>query len=288
MKHLIRIADLTTEDIENIFSVADEMEEHSKDLVGKTVALFFPAASVRTRISFEKGIRMLGGQPVCFPSETLDTQEDIKDFMGYLANWADCVVVRHEDPTITEYMAEYSCIPVINAMSDESHPCDVLSDLYALSKDRIDFMTDSYLFVGPRGNIGYSYLEASQVLGFSFTQCCPAGFEIPGADVESDIVHAMQEKDIILTDMNEKAEEAFFDYQVTCDLMEMANDGAVLNPCPPFIRGREVSDEVIESEFFVGYEFKKTLLRIEQAILLYCMGDMQEGMSLGWLGEQML
>lgn len=288
MKHLIKISDLTAEDIHNIFSVADEMEEHSKDLVGKTIALFFPDTSIRTKMSFEKGIRMLGGQTICFPSEALDTQEDIKDFMGYLANWADCIVVRHEDPTMADYMAEHSEIPVINAMSDEAHPCEVLSDLYALSKDRIDFMTDSYLFVGPKGNVGYSYLEAAQILGLSLTQCCPVGFEMPGVDVENDLAHAIQEKDIIITDSNAKTVEAFSDYQITYDLMEMANDGAILNPCPPFVRGREVSDDVIESEFFVGYEFKKHLLRVEQAVLLYCMGDMQEGMSLGWLGEPVL
>lgn len=288
MKHLIRISDLTKEDIENIFSIADEMEEHSKFLAGKTVAIFMPAASIRTRISFEIGVRNLGGQVILLPSESIDTEEDMRDFMGYIANWADCAVVRHENPEMADYMAENSEIPIINAMSDDSHPCDVLSDLYSLSKDRVDYMSDSYLFVGPRGNVGYSYLEAADILGITFMQCCPKGFEIPGADVEYDLVHAVQNKDIILTDNNFKVADAFVDYQITSDIMNMANDGAILNPCPPFVRGREVSDEVIESDYFVGYSFKKNLLRIQQAVILYCMGNLQEGMSLGWLGEPML
>ncbi len=288
MKHLLRISDLTQEDFKNIFSVADEMEDHSKYLAGKTVALFFPDSSIRTRLSFEKGIRLLGGQPIILHSDALDTQEDMKDFMNYIANWVDCVVVRHDELDMADRMAEFSPIPVINAMSAESHPCEILGDLYALSKDRIDFMSDEYLYVGPNGNVGYSYLEAAKILGLKFVQCCPKGFEMPGAEIEPDLAHAIQGKDIILTDCNYKAAGSFEDYQITSDIMSMANDGAILNPCPPFIRGREVSDEVIESEHFVGYDFKASLLRIEQAIILYCMGNLQEGMSLGWLGEPML
>lgn len=288
MKHLIKLSDFTKEDVKNIFSVADELEEISNYLLGKTVILFFPDSSLRTRVTFEKGISLLGGQSIAMSNRLLDTEEDIKDFVGYLGNIADCIIVRHDDDNLIEEMAKYSSVPIINAMSKDAHPCEVLADLYAFSKERIDYMSDDYLFVGPKGNIGYSYLEAANILGLSFLQCCPKGFEMPGAEVEYDMAHAIQEKDVILTDMNVLAAGFFGDYQITSDLMELADDGAVLNPCPPFIRGREVSDEVIDSDYFVGYDFKKRLMKVEQAIILYCMGDMQEGMSLGWLGEPML
>lgn len=288
MKHLIHISDLTKEEIKNIFSVADEMEEQSKVLAGNTIALFIPETSVRTRMSLEKGIKNAGGQVISFPCDVLDTEEDLKDLMGYLENWADAVVVRHKNSEVIEYMAKNSKIPVINAMSDEEHPCEILADMYTLSKERIDFLSDSYLFVGPKGNIGYSYFDISKTLGLKFVQCCPKGFEMPGAEVEYDLVHAIQEKDIVITDCNDYDSDRAWEYQITCDIMDMANDGAILNPCPPFIRGREVSSEVIESDYFVGYGFKKNLIKIELAVLLHCMGNLQEGMSLGWLGEPML
>lgn len=272
MKHMITLPDAAC--VQDIFRLADDVCEgkYANYLKGKAVVLFFPSSSIRTRVTFEKGIYLLGGQPILFPSETLDKKEAIQDVCGYLNNWADMVIVRHKNIQLIRTMAEYMRVPVINAMTDVNHPCEVLSDLYALSKRRKDFRQDQYLFVGKRGNIGLAWKEAADALGFNLEQCCGEGYEIEGLKVHHDIYHAVRGKDIICTDPVAAAElPAFRNCQVTKEAMLQANAGAVLNPCPPFYRGEEVSEEAIESEFFVGYEFKKHLLEVQQAIMIDCL-----------------
>lgn len=276
MKHLIRLTDLNVDTVYKIFEIADELVQGNyKDaLKGKTVVMFFPNTSIRTRVTFEKGIYLLGGQSVLFPSETLDKKEDLKDVCGYLNNWADVVIVRHKNIKVLEKMASNLKVPLLNAMTDENHPCEMLADMYALSKIRKDFTKDNFLFVGEKGNIGLAWKEASQVMGFSLQQCCAKGYEIEGLVTYQNIYDAVKEKDIICTDSIPKSElEDFKECQVTKKAMEMANKGAILNPCPPFYRGEEVSEDVIESDYFVGYEFKKCLLEIQQAAILYSLSE---------------
>lgn len=274
MKSFIRLTDYAQSDIYHLFSLTDEVKRgaYQNLLKGKTVILFFPNSSIRTRITFEKGIYLLGGHPILFPSETLNKKEDLKDVCGYLNNWADLVVIRHKDIRLLEKMSAYLKVPVINAMTDVNHPCEVLSDMYALSKIRKNFLRDHFLFVGERGNIGLAWKEASEVMGFSLEQCCGKGYEIDGLVTYYNICEAIIDKDIICTEpLSSDVLMDFNNCQVTTKVMENANPNAVLNPCPPFYRGEEVSKEVIESNFFVGYEFKKCLLEVQQAIMLFCL-----------------
>lgn len=274
MKSLIRLMDYDINDIYDIFKLTDEVRKgkYQDSLRGKSVILFFPNSSIRTRVTFEKGIYLLGGQPILFPTETLDKKEELKDVCGYLNNWADLVIVRHKDIHLLEKMSVCLSVPVINAMTDLNHPCEILTDMYALSKVRKDFTKDRFLFVGKRGNIGLAWKEASEVMGFSLEQCCGKGYEIDGLVAYNNIYNAVVGKDIVCTDSLPASTLAEFrECQVTTAAMEMANDGAILNPCPPFYRGEEVSKEVMESKFFVGYEFKKYLLEVQQAIMIYCL-----------------
>lgn len=272
MKHLICLTDLNVDTVYKIFEIADELAQgkYKDALKGKTVVMFFPNTSIRTRVTFEKGIYLLGGQSILFPSETLDKKEDLKDVCGYLNNWADVVIVRHKDIHVLEKMADYLQVPLLNAMTDVNHPCEMLSDLYALSKRRKDFTKDNFLFVGEKGNIGLAWKEASEVMGFLLEQCCAKGYEIEGLVTHQSIYDAVKGKDIICTDSIPQNElEEFKNCQVTKKAMDMANAGAVLNPCPPFYRGEEVSKDAIDSDYFVGYEFKKCLLEVQQAAILY-------------------
>lgn len=136
MKNLIRLTDYHAKEIADIFNITDKVEQGNyKDILkGNSVVLFFPNSSIRTRVTFEKGIYLLGGHPILFPTETLDKKEDLKDVCGYLNNWADMVIVRHKDINVIEKMSQYLSVPVINAMTDINHPCEVLTDMYALSK----------------------------------------------------------------------------------------------------------------------------------------------------------
>lgn len=272
MKNLIRLTDYNKEDIFKIFEIADEVKlgKYADFLKGKTVIMFFPNTSIRTRVTFEKGIYLLGGQSILFPPDTLDKKEAVEDVMGYLNQWADVIVVRHKDIHLLEKMSQYSKVPVINALTDVNHPCEMLSDLYALSKIRDNFLEDKYLFCGANGNIGLAWREAARTLGFELTQCCPKGYEMPDIPVTHDMRQAVVGKDIVCTDSIPKEILPDFEgYQITKEIMGLANKGAVLNTCPPFYRGEEVSEDAIASEYFVGYEFKKCLLEVQQAIIIY-------------------
>lgn len=272
--NLIKLTDCKKEDIYNIFSIADELinGKYTDFLKGKSVVMFFPNSSIRTRVTFEKGIYLLGGQPILFPTETLDKKEDLKDVCGYLNNWADVIIARHKNISVLGALAKYSAVPVINAMADINHPCEILSDMYALSKIRDDFTKDKYLFCGKNGNIGLAWKEASDVMGFELEHCCAKGYEIDSLKTYCNIKEAVKGKDIICTDsLPSGILDEFRSCRVTKEIMDMANKGAVLNPCPPFYRGEEVSDDVIDSEYFVGYEFKKHLLEVQQAVIIYCL-----------------
>lgn len=274
MKNFIRLTDYSAEDIYDIFDIVDELNsgKYAEVLRRKSVILFFPNSSIRTRITFEKGIYLLGGQPILFPTETLDKKENLMDVCGYLNNWADIVVVRHNNIEVLESLSKYLNIPVINAMTDINHPCEILADMYALSKIRKDFIKDKYLFCGKKGNIGLAWKEASDVMGFELAQCCGSGYEIEDVETYDDINIAIKGRDIICTDsLPSDVLSDFGKCRVTKSVMDMANKGAILNPCPPFYRGEEVSDDVIQSEYFVGYEFKKCLLNVQQAIMIYCL-----------------
>lgn len=272
MKSLIRLSDYSKGDIFKIFEIADDLQKglYRDFLKEKSVVMFFPSSSIRTRVTFEKGIYLLGGQTIIFPPETLDKKEEIKDVLGYLNNWADVIVVRHKNIELLEKMSVYSDAPIINAMTSVNHPCEMLSDMYSLSKIRNNFMKDKYLFCGKKCNIGLAWKEAADVMGLDFSQCCPVGYEIEDIPVYSDIKKAVAGKDIVCTDsLPKEVAEDFRDYTITKEIMEFANIGAVLNPCPPFYRGEEVSSDVIDSTYFPGYEFKKNLLEIQQAIIIY-------------------
>lgn len=275
-KSLVFIDDFSKEEIYEIFKLADELADdvsQVKPLEGKTVVLFFPESSIRTRVTFEKGIQELGGKTILFPTEALDKKEKIQDVIGYLENWVDAVIVRHSDIRLVKSMAEYARIPIINAMTAENHPCEIITDLYALSKIHKDIEKKKYLFVGAKGNIGNTWKTASELMGFELEQCCPVGYEIDNINLHTNIDEAVIGKDIICTDsIANKVKEDFKEYQITLKLMKKANQGAILNPCPPFFRGEEVSEDVIDSEYFVGYGFKKCLINVQQAILCYLLG----------------
>ncbi|MDE5782662.1 MAG: peptide transporter [Lachnospiraceae bacterium] len=274
MKNLTRLTNLQSDEVYEIFNIADEIStrKYNGFLNGKSAILFFPASSIRTRVTFEKGIYLLGGQSILFPNDALDKKEDLRDVCGYLNNWADIIIVRHKNIQLIEKLVKYSKVPVINAMSDINHPCEIFADMYSLSKIRDNFISDKYLFCGKNGNIGLAWKEASKVMGFDLSQCCGNGYEMKGVRVYHDIETAIKGKDIVCTDsLSARELKDFRDCQVTKEVMDMANKNAILNPCPPFYCGEEVSDDVIQSKYFAGYEFKKNLLVVQQAIVTWCM-----------------
>lgn len=264
--NLIQISDLNHKSIETIFTLSRniESEELHQPLKGKTILLFFPESSIRTRITFEMAVKQLGGELILFPPSSLDKKESLKDVAGYIENWVDCIIIRHSDINVIKSIAEGCRIPVINAMTKENHPCEILSDLFSLSELKNDYLNLNYIFIGSDGNICNSWKSAAKVLNLKLKQIRPP----------EDLEAALPTADIVLCDSlpDKFRNDAYISsYQITKKRMDLAPPGAVLNPCPPFFRGEEVSEDVIDSPYFVGYEFKKNLLRVQKSIILFCM-----------------
>lgn len=279
--NLLCIDNLRQKQILKIFDLADKLKEkkHSQILTGKTFVLFFRESSIRTRISFEKGINDLGGQCILFPPTTLDKRENLEDIIKYIENWSDLVIIRHSNYNKLREIAKYSCIPIINAMTSENHPCEILSDLYSISKIRNDYRNLTYTFVGEKGNISRSWMKVAKVLNLSFIHVCESGNEFKENDsnyiFNTELDNVLSLSDVILTDSisNNLTKDKFIEkYQITLERMRKTKKQSLLNPCPPFFRNEEVSKEVIDSKYFVGHKFKENLLYVQQAIILYCLG----------------
>ncbi len=278
--NFLSIDDLSLEEIDRIFKMADILREERKLLLqGKTFVLFFPESSIRTRLSFEKGIKDLGGECILFPPSTLDKREALIDVSNYIENWADGIIVRHSDYDRICALATGSNIPVINAMTSHNHPCEILSDIYAISRRRADYLNLNYTFVGGGGNIANSWTAAAEVFGFTLNHVCRDKYKIKENSetyhFTTSIDNVLKDSDIVLTDPLSKdlRETSYYDeYQITLDRMKSCRLHALLNPCPPVYRGEEVSAEVIDSEYFVGYKFKENLIYVQQAIILHCLG----------------
>lgn len=271
MRHLLRLDDWTTTDLRGLFRLADAYSAGSGPHVNGCAALFFPQSSLRTRVSFEQGASQMGLQPITFPPETLDKPEALADVAGYLASWVDVIVVRHQNISILEGLAASNAVPVINAMTAENHPCEVLSDLYAISRTREPDKL-RFLFVGADGNIARAWGEAARAFGLDLVQCCPEALATPGARWTDDLEAAVAAADFIVTDGPGSHAEELAPFVVTASLLERAPEGVQLAPCPPFQRGREVSADAIDSTAFVGHNFKASLLPVQQAVLALALG----------------
>jgi ornithine carbamoyltransferase len=270
MRHLLRLSDWSVADLRSLFAVADRYRSGEGERLEGAAVLFFPPSSLRTRVSFERGASLMGLQPITFPPETLNKDEDLVDVVGYLASWARLVVARYPDIAVLDGMAGADALPVINAMTDVNHPCEVLSDLYALSQDA-DPVRLRYVFVGADGNIGRAWWEAAQAFGLDILQTCPEHLRIPGMPWDGDLGKAVATADVIITDGPGAHATALAPYQITGDVLRRAPRGVRLAPCPPFVRGREVSADAIDHPAFVGYRFKQSLMPVQQAVMLWAL-----------------
>lgn len=278
--HFVDLKHFASGQIQEIYTIADTLKANpgGKPLEGKTFILFFPQNSIRTRVTFEKGIRQLGGECILFPPETLDRREAMLDTVKYLEHWADAIVVRHPDAAKVRLLAEQASIPVVNAMTSDNHPCEVVADLYAFRQRREDYLELTYTFVGPAGNILNAWADLAEVMNLRFHHVCTPENDCrePSRNYcfHTDLDDVLPHSDAILTDSLQapyRNAEYIGAYRITLKKLRAAKPGAMLNPCPPFFRSEEVSEDAIDSDYFVGHGFKKDLLVVQQAILLYCL-----------------
>jgi ornithine carbamoyltransferase len=272
MRHLVTLTGWTRADLGELFERADQYRAGTGAGTEGAAVMFFPPTSLRTRVSFELGAAEMGLQPIVLPSETLDTDEDLVDLAGYLASWARLLVVRHKDRTVLEKLASAEALPVIDAMTAVDHPCEILSDLYALSQGT-DVFGLRILFVGADGNIARAWWEAGRSFGLDVRQTCPVDLRVPGMPWEEDLTTAVTAADVVITDAPGRHEGELVGYQVTADLLDTAPAGVRFIPCPPFVRGREVAENAVDHPSFVGYRFKRFLVPVQQAVMSWVLED---------------
>lgn len=292
MKDLVSIPNLTKGQIISLLDFADELKEKHKraeeykPLKDKTVITSFPSTSLRTRISFETGIFQLGANPINMEID-FEGKEPLEDKVGYLNCWIDYLVIRSANQDIIEKIAGEADFSVVNAMTKQSHPCEILSDMQTIRELRNNISNLKIVFVGEGANICNTWFELAAKLDLNLTQVCPEGYEISqelfeyaennskgDIKVTNDIKEGLMHADIILTDGwpvnkgNEKEFKKFLPYQIDLDKIKIANGDCIVNPCPPFTRGNEITDEVIKSKYFIGYKAKENLLHMQKAILV--------------------
>ena len=295
--HLLSLGDFSKEELNAYILRAMELKEEANNgirhhyLAGRIVALIFEKASTRTRVSFEAAMYGLGGQVIFLPAR--DTQlarsEPLKDMARVMSRYVDGLVVRTFGQEVVEELGRYATIPVINALTDLHHPCQVLSDLMTIleKKERIEDLKVAW--VGDGNNMANSWIQAAGRLGFSLTLACPPGYEpderilhAARQDAVKPITllreprEAVNDADVINTDvwasMGQEDERelrlrVFRPYQVDGALLARAKKDAIVLHCLPAHRGEEITDEVLEGPQSVAFDQAENKLHIHKAIL---------------------
>jgi ornithine carbamoyltransferase len=295
--HLIELDDFSSEELNAYIARARELKKEAKEgkrhdqLAGKTIALIFEKASTRTRVSFEAAMYGLGGQVIFMPSR--DTQlarsEPLKDMARVMSGYVDGLVVRTFGQEVVEELARYASIPVINALTDLHHPCQILSDVMTIVEKKGPIEELKIAWVGDGNNMANSWIQAASRLGFELSLACPSGYEPDdrilaaarrGATRPITLVQnpaeAVQAADVVNTDvwasMGQEAEEEvrreiFRPYQVNGDLLARARQDVIVLHCLPAHRDEEITDEVLEGPQCVAFEQAGNKLHIHKAIL---------------------
>lgn len=265
-------------------------------LQGKVLVLIFEKASTRTRISFEVGIRRLGGQCILMtPAESqLGRAEPLKDTARVLSRYNDGLIVRTFGEEKLRQLMEYGSIPVINALTDQGHPCQVMSDVLTMYERTPALALQQVAWVGDGNNMANSFIEAAMLFGFSLTLACPQGYDPDmgllveaqqcGAQVTlvRDPAEAVRGAHYVNTDVwasmgqedeQRARERAFAGYCVDAKLMTLAAPDAKFMHCLPAHRGEEVSEEVFESPASIVFEQAENRLHMQMAILEWVFSD---------------
>jgi len=295
IKHFINFDDLSLKELQGIIDQAISLKKEHKSgqindtLKNKTLAMIFDKSSTRTRVSFEAGMTQLGGQSL-FLSEKdiqLGRGEPITDSAIVISSMVDAVMLRlssHED--IIEF-SKHSSKPVINALSDESHPCQILADLMTYQEMNGSIKNKKIAWIGDGCNVCQTYMQAAGIFDFELSIATPKGYEPSELFIEnykkninfySDPLMACENADIIVTDvwtsMGQESEKkqrelAFTGFQVDQNMMNQAKKDAIFMHCLPAYREKEASSEVIDGNQSVVWSEAENRLHVQKSLLLY-------------------
>ena len=269
-----------------------------RPLAGRSVAVILLKPSMRTRVSFEVAICRLGGAPIMLgEGSAFSRSESVKDTVKVLERYVDCIVLRTFEQSHIEEVAEHASIPVINALTDDYHPCQVLADLVTILEHKRHLVGLNAVYLGDGNNMANTLLIGAALAGMNLTVACPSGYDpLPAAleraqeiavgtgsrlTIERDPKIAASGADVVITDtwasMGEEAEhdarvKVFSPYQVNAGLMALAAPGALFMHCLPAHRGEEVTDEVIDSPASVVYDEAENRLHAQKALLTMVLG----------------
>lgn len=295
MKHFINLDDLSTQDLTGIIDTAIALKKQYKSgeinqqLKNKTLAMIFDKSSTRTRVSFEAGMTQLGGHALFLSDRDiqLGRGEPIKDTAIVISSMVDAIMMRvssHED---INTFADSGSVPVINALSDESHPCQLLADMMTYQEHKGSIQGKTVAWVGDGNNMCHTYMQAAKAFGFKLNIATPEGYEPDQAFIDNYADHislfnqadeACNQADLVVTDvwasMGQEAEQtkrelAFKDFQVDQNLMKNANSDASFMHCLPAHRGEEVASEVIDGKQSLVWDEAENRLHAQKALLLY-------------------
>ena len=297
-RDLLNFTKLNSEEMEKIFALASELKRKQKDgvphplLARHCMAMIFEKPSLRTRVTFEAGMVQLGGSTVFLglAEVGLGTRETPADCARSLSRWVDLITVRTFSQETLEEMAHHSSVPVINALTDLYHPCQVLADCLTLieHKGKLDGL--KIAFVGDGNNMVHSWMEAAAKLPFSFAVGCPKGYG-PNSAIEENarkngaritvtesVEEAVTGADAIYTDvwtsMGQEAEageriESFQPYQVNDRVVAMAKRDAVVMHCLPAHRGQEITKDVLEGPQCIAFDQAENRLHAQKAVMVW-------------------
>jgi ornithine carbamoyltransferase len=309
-KDLLSVADLTGEDIRSLISRAIELKAEGwlSLLDRKTLAIMFEKPSLRTRVSFELAMRQLGGQTIYLsPAEVgLGVRESISDVAQVLSRYVDAIAVRTFAHHNLEILANYSAVPVINALSDLEHPCQALGDLLTIYEKKGELNGLTLAFIGDGNNVAHSLMLAASLVGMNFRIASPKGYAVQerilitaqgyakksGAEIlcTEKPPLAVSGADVVYTDvwtsMGQEAEaerrrKIFADYQVNSELLSLAKEDAILMHPLPAHHGEEVAKGILDIPKSVVFDQAENRLHIQKAILAQMLGGL--GIPLGYL-----
>lgn len=295
-KHLLGFDDFSRDELETILGRSAVIKAEWQagrgraSLAGKSVALIFEKSSTRTRVSFDVGITQLGGHPVFLTGNELQLKrgEPIKDTARVLSRYVDAIVIRanrHED--VVEFM-RYSSVPVVNALTDLLHPCQILGDLLTIREAGYDLDRFKVAFIGDGNNVANSWIEAAGHFRFELAVACPQGYDPPAELVDRAreqggrvaVVRSPEQAaagaDVLYTDvwvsMGQEEETAerkrvFAPYQINDRMLRTAARGCKILHCLPAHRGEEITDEAIEGEASLVFPQAENRLHIQKGIL---------------------
>ncbi len=297
-RHFLTLMDLSPAELKQVIQRAILIKKQHRDetavrtLDGKVLGMIFEKSSTRTRVSFESGIAQLGGSGLFLSSN--DTQlgrgEPIEDTSRVISSMVDIIMIRTFSHASVEKFASYSRVPIINALTDSYHPCQLLADIQTYTEHRGDPQGKTVVWIGDGNNMCQSYINAAKQCDFQLNIACPDGYKPDQAllDANSDritlfdnVEDAVKNTDWVVTDtwasMGQEEEkqariDAFNGFQVTEELMSHANTDAVFMHCLPAYRGMEINDTVMDSKYSVVWDEAENRLHAQKALMEFLLG----------------